>query len=69
METDPEYMSSFTVIVLIVPCGMETRHVGTGRVKQFRINCTLRNGNSSSTTRAVKTVQVLIVPCGMETSI
>ena len=54
-------------VVLIVPCGMETRDLGAYAVYRLCINCTLRNGNEDLSGEDVKFVTVLIVPCGMET--
>ena len=54
-------------LVLIVPCGMETRFALLGDKIAWCINCTLRNGNDKKYLEVRRLRVVLIVPCGMET--
>ena len=55
------------IVVLIVPCGMETDSRLRDTPNTARINCTLRNGNIVPIRYGLQARAVLIVPCGMET--
>ena len=69
METRLDAFHQSSILVLIVPCGMETTFLERQVDITDCINCTLRNGNSKPAYWRACVVKVLIVPCGMETHI